>query len=292
MKKKTFLFTTTMVAALVGCFLFGTSVQAAKHFETGNYSKRYFYDDNGEEYAASFVNIEKVKKGRIWFTTGYVGLNGSPIYETNVIQKKINAGQVKFSWKDSWENSGTGILKPGDGCVKLKMKVTKQAKVNRATLDTDGEFITLKRRGNLKGSKNKANSPSVYKAYANWIANNTAGLDVGGYDHFQLIYVNDDETPELLALHKPKDTFDNNAIMQYGLYSFQKGKVKEISSFSSGVASAGGYRGNTYYIPEENRIYETYISSGRGEGEDIIYKLNKGKLKKLRSGSYSLADET
>ena len=114
-------------------------------FEVGNYSKRYYYEGS-EDYAATFVNIGKSKPGRVRFCTGYIGLNSSPVYETNIINKKIKDGKISFKWTDSWENSGSGVLKAGKNCVKLKMTVEKEGEINRASLDTGGKFITLKKR--------------------------------------------------------------------------------------------------------------------------------------------------
>ncbi len=113
-----------------------------------------------------------------------------------------------------------------------------------------------------------------------------------GFDQFQLIYLNDDKVPELLAVNTPGDEYENNGTYQYKIYTFYDGKAKGIGEFSSGVASAGGYRGNTFYIKKGGKIYETYISSGTGEGSDIVYEMKKGKLKNQGMGDYSLATET
>ena len=136
------------------------------------------------------------------------------------------------------------------------------------------------------------NIDEAYWAYYDFVSDEASDFYFGEFNKYQLIYVNGDDIPELLAAHSPKDTFDNNGTWQYALYTFKNGKVKNLAGFSSGVASAGGYRGNTYYLPNENRIYETYISSGTGEGEDNIYKMAKVKLKRLHKGTYSLATES
>ncbi|MCR5451893.1 MAG: hypothetical protein K6F00_04620 [Lachnospiraceae bacterium] len=114
----------------------------------------------------------------------------------------------------------------------------------------------------------------------------------GGFDSFKLIYVNNDDVPELLAVHTPKDEYDNAGVYSYAVYTYYNGKAVNLGGFSSGVASAGGYRGDTSYIPRSGKIYETYISSGSGEGEDIIHVMKKGALKKKAKGEYSIATET
>lgn len=133
----------------------------------------------------------------------------------------------------------------------------------------------------------------AYKAYYSLIKDLHKSTEwSGGYNKYKLIYVDNDDVPELLAVDTPADVYDNNGTYQYVVYTYYNGKAKKLSEFSSGVASAGGYRGDTYYIKKSGKIYETSISAGSGEGTDIVYKMNKGKLKKKAKGDYSLATET
>ena len=115
----------------------------------------------------------------------------------------------------------------------------------------------------------------------------------GGADQFKLIYLDDDKVPELLAVDTPANEYDNNGTYVYELYTYYDGKaVKLGDKFSSGVASAGGYRGSTLYIPKSGKLYETYIFSGTGEGSDIVYKLKNGKLVLKARGDYSMVTGT
>ena len=113
-----------------------------------------------------------------------------------------------------------------------------------------------------------------------------------GYDKFKLIYVDDDKVPELLAVDTPADYLDNNGTYQYELYTFYNGQATKLGNYSSGVASAGGYRGNTMYRKKSGKIFETYISSGTGDGGDTVYKQKKGKMVRVAHGDYHLADNT
>ncbi len=114
----------------------------------------------------------------------------------------------------------------------------------------------------------------------------------GGFEMFQLIYVNKDSVPELLAAHFPKDEYENNGIIEYALFTYADGKVVTLGGFSSGVASAGGYRGNTSYIKKSGLVFETYISAGSGKGSDIVYKMKGGELVKKASGDFDIAEGT
>ena len=133
-----------MAAVMTAAMLLPCAAEAA-NFEAGHYSKRY-KDEGFDEPAATYVSIKKAEKDDFRFQVGYVGFNASPIYETQKLKGKVKDGKVKFQWQDTWGNSGSGILKPGDGFVKLKMVEEQKADVNRATLDTNGKFLKLKRR--------------------------------------------------------------------------------------------------------------------------------------------------
>lgn len=133
---------------------------------------------------------------------------------------------------------------------------------------------------------------SAYKAYyalVKELHNSDEFSD--GYDRFALIYVDDDDIPELLAVNTPRDEYDNNGIYIYELYTFYDGKAVMLGSYASGVASAGGYRGDTMYIRKSGKLYETYYYSASGDGEDIVYKLQDGELIETARGKFNIADE-
>ena len=111
-----------------------------------------------------------------------------------------------------------------------------------------------------------------------------------GYDRFALIYVDDDEIPELLAVDIPVDEYENNGTYMYGLYTFYDGRAVQLGSYRSGVASAGGYRGDTKYIRKSGKIYETYFASSNGDGNDIVYKMKDGEMAETAKGEFNIAD--
>lgn len=132
----------------------------------------------------------------------------------------------------------------------------------------------------------------AFKAYYDLIEELHKGDEwSGGYDRYVLIYVDDDSIPELLAVDTPSDEYDNNGTYQYELYTYYEGKAVKLGNYASGVASAGGYRGNTMYIKKSGKIYETSAAAASGDGTDIVYKLQDGTLTEIASGDFNIAED-
>ena len=132
-----------------------------------------------------------------------------------------------------------------------------------------------------------ADKKEAYTAYYSLVKELYKARDeYESFDRFKLIHVDADGIPELLAIQSPKELV-NNSTYVYKLYTYYDGQICELGEFRSGVASAGGYRGTTAYIKKSGKIYETYMSSGSGEGSDVVYTLSKGKLKQKAKGDYS-----
>ena len=113
----------------------------------------------------------------------------------------------------------------------------------------------------------------------------------GGYDQYKLIHLENDNIPELLAVDTPSDTFDNNGTYQYVIYTYYNGQAVKLGDYASGVASAGGYRGDTKYIRKSGKIYETYHEAASGDGNDIVYKLQDGEMKEIAHGKFNIASD-
>lgn len=113
----------------------------------GNYSDTETVE--GPCYTVSILSVDQNSK-EMELTISYVGVRSSPVYSTQTIRAAISEDHtVEFEWTDSWKNHGTGtlILDPEDAStVQLKMTVTEEAEVNRATLSTHGQVKTLTRR--------------------------------------------------------------------------------------------------------------------------------------------------
>lgn len=113
----------------------------------GNYSDTETVE--GPCYTVSIVSVNNETK-EIELSVSYVGVNSSPVYATDPIHASIaDDNTVDFEWKDSWSNKGTGtlVLNPEDpSTVEILMTVTEEAEVNRASLSTGDQYVTLNRR--------------------------------------------------------------------------------------------------------------------------------------------------
>lgn len=149
MKKK--LMTHILVLVLILSVIPVFPAQAATKY-TGKYSKIYKIDTKmfyrvfyQPEYS---VTVNKIKNNKITFQVMYAGINGSPLHLTKIITAKLKKRTASFKWKDGWGNSGTGTIKLYKGYVKIKMKQKKANRLNRATLDTQGKYMKIKKRSN------------------------------------------------------------------------------------------------------------------------------------------------
>ncbi|MBR4343566.1 MAG: hypothetical protein IKP88_12840 [Lachnospiraceae bacterium] len=114
----------------------------------------------------------------------------------------------------------------------------------------------------------------------------------GGTDRYKLIYLDNDSIPELLVVDVPSDTYHNNGTYRYDLYTFYDGKAILLGCYASGVASAGGYRGDTSYIKKSGKLLETYVAAASGDGENIVYSLQNGEMVEIARGAFNIASET
>ena len=136
---------TIMALLLLAAMMPAGAVQAAS--KTGQYQKKYKAQVSFPVWVqpAYGVAVNRIKTGKIRFQISKAGVNGSPIYNSNIIKAKLKNNKASFQWKDTWGNSGTGKLKLFNGYVKLKIKQTYTAQWNRSTLDTGGKFVKMKK---------------------------------------------------------------------------------------------------------------------------------------------------
>lgn len=123
-----------------------------KDIKTGMYS-----NFTSVSKASDDVAVVKAGNGKIMFVVEHYGRNGSPIYQTNTITASYDNNKVSsFTWKDSWENSGTGKLKFGKNKVTVYMKVIKKSDfINRWMWN---DKITIKYQRKLEASEKEAYS--------------------------------------------------------------------------------------------------------------------------------------
>ena len=140
MKRKNFLSIVLCASLIMGLSILPTASTQAK-------TSKYINDDFIGSYTIegkkpSFeegwytLTVDSIEKdGNVVFQVDMGGLNGSPIYTTNVIKSKIKGKKAGFDWVDTWENSGTGkLIFKKNGKLSLTLKITKESDVNRSTL--------------------------------------------------------------------------------------------------------------------------------------------------------------
>lgn len=113
---------TVKIKAKVGKKAFVCRVKVKKKSKYNSYEGTYVKDMNssvdGMEYSVTIASIEG---SSIKFQVTYVGRNGSPLIISQPIKARIKKGKVKFSWRDTWDCSGTGVMELKNKKVKLKM---------------------------------------------------------------------------------------------------------------------------------------------------------------------------
>ena len=95
---------TVMVLLLLAVVIPAGPVQAAS--KTGQYQKKYKTQASFPVWIqpAYGVVINRVKNGKVRFQISRAGVNGSPIYNSNVIKAKLKNNKASFQWKDTWGN--------------------------------------------------------------------------------------------------------------------------------------------------------------------------------------------
>lgn len=151
-KRRTYLFClSALLILLLGCVtaeakpaaetLKTETKMAVKQKSPGKYVKkgRYYkwhklpsYMSNCYMPSGDFLTVIDRSSTHIRFVIEHCGVNGSPIYYTNLIRVKVSKNKTStFRWKDSWGNRGTGRITFKKGQAVIQMKYTKTSRLNR-----------------------------------------------------------------------------------------------------------------------------------------------------------------
>ena len=124
----------------------------------------------------------------------------------------------------------------------------------------------------------------AFKAYAKWIKSDPDyGADYIKNTRYAFAYIDGDKIPELIVKHQlPIISGDRRA---YSVLAYKKGKVN-VLNLHDGVASAGGFRGEIYYIPKMSMLLARSWASGTGYYSEDIYQLKKSEWNKAYYGTY------
>lgn len=131
-------------AAIMNRFsgLYGMKTNYVCQPRDGVYGYYNLYDVPNEpwvEYAGSYlVKAESAGKNRVNLAVEFLGINYSPIYETETIYNiPIIGNKAIFEWEDSWGNKGVGRVTFEDGALTITMRITEMSSSNRGTLECE-----------------------------------------------------------------------------------------------------------------------------------------------------------
>lgn len=166
-------------------------------------------------------------------------------------------------------------------------KETTESKSEAATevkTDTTSEAATEAEDVN-KDTEEGDNAPAAYKnAFMNFVSDPSSydwkkvgnPDQVFNWDSFQLIEIDEDEEPELIVTSF--SDFGTTDGLQHYLILDNTDEGLMINELTDGVASAGGYRGTLYYIPNKSVIYDISMSAPYGAPVFTLYKSENGKI--------------
>lgn len=140
-----------LIFALILTLLPSAPTEAATKY-TGTYQQTYKVPKSYGKVIikpAYSVIINKISKGKIRFQVEFIGVNGSPLYQSNIITAKLKNKTTSFKWRDSWGNRGKGKMKLYKNYVKIKMIETKSSMRNRGTLARE-QYLKLKKKSSNK----------------------------------------------------------------------------------------------------------------------------------------------
>ena len=107
-----------------------------------------------------------------------------------------------------------------------------------------------------------------------------------GWDSFQLVELDGDDYPELVATHADSQTRVDGGMQCYLIVDFCDNALV-INEIADGVASAGGYRGEKYFIPEKGIIYDRAMWAPYGTPSDSVYEMEDGTVKEKDYGYFA-----
>ena len=104
------------------------------------------------------------------------------------------------------------------------------------------------------------------------------------WDNYVLEDLDGDGIKELIATCKSPERRD--AGMQYYMIVGHNENGLVITQISDGVASAGGYRGEKYYIPGKGILYDRAVWAPNGDSSDKIFEFKNGLLEEKAYGRF------
>ncbi len=108
------------------------------------------------------------------------------------------------------------------------------------------------------------------------------------WDQFMLVYFDGDDLPEVFV---SSTELDMNDLKEYLLIAHSRAGAEVNDDLRDGVAGAGGYRGDLYYVPHKGILYENTYSAPFNNPGDYIYLLDDGRLTLYASERTEVMDD-
>ena len=122
----------------------------------------------------------------------------------------------------------------------------------------------------------------LYQQYYDIIS----GLDEK-WDQFVFVYVDQDSFPDVVISSSEPGINDLN---EYMIITRSKAGAELNEGLSDGVASAGGYRGTFYYVPQTGILYERTNNAPENNQVDYVYLLDDGHVTLYATGRTEVLD--
>lgn len=114
-----------------------------------------------------------------------------------------------------------------------------------------------------------------------------SGLD-DKWDRFMFVYFDQDSFPDIVVSSTQPGLNDLN---EYMIITRSNAGAEVNEDLSDGVASAGGYRGTLYYVPQAGILYERTSNAPSNNPCDYVYLLDNGHLSLYATGRTEITDD-
>ena len=129
---------------------------------------------------------------------------------------------------------------------------------------------------------------SYYEEYLS-VINETTDVE---WDGFTLVDLDGDGADDLVCTctNEQNDSWIMFSLQPYMIVFGGAEGIEKYDGLEDGVASAGGYRGNLYYLSGTRMIYDCAVYAPYGAPQDTIFLLENGQMSEAGQG-YFLVNE-
>ncbi len=172
------------------------------------------------------------------------------------------------------------------------MVLVSSALLGCGSTDSDNEPVTesalestdVKVEAELDSDVTQGDGSDIYKEYHDIVS----GIDTKEWDGFALIDLDGDGVKELFATCIDGEREDPG-IQPYMIIGYKAdGTAVKNEELQDGVAGAGGYRGNLYYLEGKGILHESMVFAPFGIPADSIYTIKDGLVETTDMGEFVL----